>query len=170
MIYRTTTLTRAVPKHETNAMRDACERDPRPIGARDLAIELIFSVTGCRRDALTKLNLASVERLPEAGCRAGERVFIVFHEKGNVVRQVPLSSDAAKALDRWLEVRGDWEGALFTPCSKSGQLLKGASAHRRLKPRAVNAMLDRRAKQAGIPLRQDSCRPDLMAFGGLSVV
>ncbi len=65
--------------------------------------------------------------------------------KGNKQREVPLPPGAVAALEDWLAVRGDWDGALFPPLNKGGRV-----ARRRMSEQAVYAALAKRAAAAGV--------------------
>jgi len=131
---------RAVPTGELTALVRACARDTGPAGARDAAMLACLYTAGLRRSELAALALDDYTPAPPA--------LRVLHGKNDKQRAVPIPASAAAALDRWLEVRGREPGALFVPIDQAGRIAgdgKGMSAH------AIYKMLNKRARQAGIP-------------------
>jgi len=98
-------------------------------GLRDTAILELLYASGLRVSELTGLDLDDVDR--------GARTVRVLG-KGRKERVVPFGSKAARALDAWLEGRGDEAGALFL--GRRG----------RLTSRAVYTIVRASARRAGI--------------------
>jgi len=131
---------RSVPKGELTALVRACARDTSAAGARDAAMLAALYTGGLRRSELAALALDDYTPAPPA--------LRVLHGKNDKQRAVPIPASAGAALDRWLEVRGREPGALFVPIDQAGRIAgdgKGMSAH------AIYKMLNKRAKQAGVP-------------------
>ncbi len=104
---------------------------------RDQAIlETLFS-TGLRLSELCGLS-----RYLDFG--RGE---ITVRGKGEKLRLVFISARAKKSLKNYLEKRGDADEALFISLTKKGQAIG------RITPRAVQRLIDRYARQAGIGKR-----------------
>ncbi len=112
---------------------------------RDKSIlETLFS-TGLRLSELCSLNRhLNFER--------GE---ITVRGKGNKLRVVFLSPTAKKAIKNYLDKRTDAEEALFVSLTKSSKLKAQISPKviGRITPRAVQRLVDYRARQAGIQER-----------------
>ncbi len=131
---------RAVPMGELTALVKACARDTNPAGVRDVAMLAALYTGGLRRSELAALALDNYLAAPPT--------LRVLHGKNDKQREVPIPASAAAALDRWLEVRGREPGALFMPIDQAGRIAgdgAGMSAH------AIYKMLNKRARQAGIP-------------------
>ena len=111
-------------------------------GLRDKAILETFFSTGLRLSELCALNRhLNFER--------GE---ITIRGKGNKLRIVFLSPDAKKAIKNYLDKRdkkADTEEALFISLTKA----KEPKITGRITPRAVQRLVDYRARQAGIQER-----------------
>lgn len=102
---------------------------------RDKAVlEVLFS-TGLRLSELCNLNR-------KIDLNRGE---ISVRGKGDKLRVVFLSEGAKNALKKYLEKRGDAEEALFISLDKSEKTIG------RITPRAVQRLIDLRARKAGIP-------------------
>jgi len=108
-------------------------------GMRDRAIlEVLFS-TGLRVAELCALNrYANLER--------GE---ITVRGKGEKLRVVFLSDRAKGALKEYLDKRGDAEEAMFVSYTKT----KNQKVLGKITPRAVQRLVDKYARQAGIGQR-----------------
>lgn len=102
---------------------------------RDRAIlEVLFS-TGLRLSELCKLDrYLDLER--------GE---ISVRGKGDKLRVVFLADSAKKALKEYLKKRGDTEEELFISLDKNDKVIGPIT------PRAVERLVDARAREAGIP-------------------
>lgn len=104
---------------------------------RDRAIlETLFS-TGLRLSELCSLKRG-------VDLKRGE---ITVRGKGEKLRVVFLSDRAKRAIEAYLKKRPDALDALFVSISKDGRVIGGVS------PRAVERLIDRWAKAAGIPNR-----------------
>jgi len=133
---------RAVPTGELTALVKACARDTSPAGVRDAAMLAALYTGGLRRSELATLALDDYTPAPPT--------LRVLHGKNDKQRAVPIPASAAAALDRWIALRGREPGALFVPIDQTGRGAgdapgAGMSAH------AIYKMLNKRARQAGIP-------------------
>lgn len=106
-------------------------------GLRDRAILETFFSTGLRLSELCALNR-------DIDLKRGE---ISVRGKGDKLRVVFLSERAKKAIKNYLEKRGDIREALFVSVDKKGEALGRISA------RAVQRLVDARAREAGIAKR-----------------
>ncbi len=141
---------RAIPTGELTALVKACARDTSPAGVRDAAMLAALYTGGLRRSELAALTVEDYTAAPPA--------LRVLHGKNDKQRAAPIPTSAAAALDRWIALRGHAPGALFVPIDQAGRIvgdadgdvgegvgLPGMSAH------AIYKMLNKRAKQAGVP-------------------
>ncbi len=97
------------------------------------ALETLFS-TGLRLSELCNLNR-------KIDLNRGE---ISVRGKGDKLRVVFLSESTKRALKDYVEKRNDMEEALFVSLNKSGHVIG------RVTPRAVERLVDARAREAGI--------------------
>jgi len=120
---------RHIASGELRALFQACgaDRDKegkmRPPAIRDAALLAVAYGVGLRRSEIVSLDSSDYER--ENGAikvRAG---------KGNKARLVYASGGAKVMLEHWLDLRGEQEGPLFLPLTKSG-----SRAQRRLNSQA----------------------------------
>ena len=131
---------RAVPTGELTALVKACARDASPAGVRDAAMLAALYTGGLRRSELAALTVEDYTAAPPE--------LRVLHGKNDKQRKVPIPASAAAALDRWIALRGGEPDALFVPIDQTGRIAgdgAGMSAH------AIYTMLNKRARQAGIP-------------------
>lgn len=124
---------------EILALVQACSRDKRVNGARDVAMIGVLYACGLRRAELVALDLADYD--PTDGRIA------VRSGKGNKDRTAYATNATKTALDGWLAFRGAADGPLFW--------VIGRGAHnkhfgKRLTTQSVYDMLRLRAKQAGV--------------------
>jgi site-specific recombinase XerD len=127
---------RSLPTGEIAALFNACAGGG-PADVRDAALLGVLYGSGLRREEAVGLDL--VDYNPE------ERQLAV-RGKGGRQRLAHLAPGADRALGDWLALRGQDPGALFWPVDKAGQLQP-----RRLSGQAVRLILQRRARQAGVP-------------------
>lgn len=120
---------------EQGKLMAGCGLDP--AGGRDAAILAVMLRAGLRRSEVVALDLADWD--------ARERMLQIRGGKGNKDRQVPLPTAAVPLVARWLQLRGQLPGPLFTGVNKSG-----AIATRRLTDQAILVILDRLRRRAGI--------------------
>jgi site-specific recombinase XerD len=117
---------------QVRALLAACKGQDFP-ERRDHALILLMIDTGARLTEVAELQLDDLD--------LGHKVVLVWG-KGRRQRHLPLSPITAKALDRYLRVRGRHADAdlAWLWLGKKG----------RLSPSGVRQMLSRRAEQAGI--------------------
>ncbi len=104
---------------------------------RDRAILETFFSTGLRLAELCALNCT-------LNLSRGE---VTVRGKGEKLRVVFISDSARRAIKEYLEARGDAEEALFISLTKKGRVIG------RITSRAVERVVDRYAREAGIPKR-----------------
>lgn len=127
---------REIETGELLALFQVCEADKSPAGARDAAIFGLLYSCGLRRAEVASLEFGDYNSetgaLKVRGKRSKERIVYVFN-------------GAAAALNDWLSVRGDSEGALFFPINKAGKITA-----RRLTTQAIYNLLQKRLEQAKV--------------------
>lgn len=104
---------------------------------RDKAILETFFSTGLRLSELCNLSRY-------IDLKRGE---ITVRGKGDKLRVVFLSNGAKDAIGQYLAKRGDANEALFVSLSRSGEVIG------KITPRAVERLIETRAKEAGITKR-----------------
>ena len=110
---------------------------PEWLALRNLAIVALLARAGLRVGEVVALDVGDVELNERSGW------VLVRRGKGLKERRVPLSREARKALQAYLEARPGWSGdALFV--TKTG---------RRMDPGAVQRMVKAAARRAGIQKR-----------------
>lgn len=128
---------RALGAGEVRALFEACARDAnRAAGLRDAAALALLYGTGLRRAEAVGLELDAFDR------ETGE---LRVRGKGEKERLAHLVNGARRALEAWLAVRGDAQGALLTPTTKSGRVVV-----RRMTATALYLALGRRALEANV--------------------
>lgn len=129
---------RALTAGEIRALFTACAEDPRPAGVRDAAIIAVLYGGGVRRAELVQLDLS--DYTIETGATR------VRSGKGNKERITYVQGMGCTAVEVWLQVRGSEPGALFLPIHRSGKIQM-----RPMREQSVYDMLQRRAREAGVP-------------------
>lgn len=102
---------------------------------RDRAVIEMFFSTGLRLSELCSLNRTIDITRGEISVRG----------KGDKLRVVFISDGARRSLQTYLKERGDTEDALFISIGRAGNIVG------RITPRAVERLIDFRAREAGIP-------------------
>jgi site-specific recombinase XerD len=128
---------RYVEDGEVRRLVAACLADDSPGGRRDAAVLAVLFVGGLRRAEAVALNVehydATTGHLTVTG-------------KGRRQRRTALPAGGRRAMAAWLDVRGlDDPEPLFCPIDKAGRMTL-----RRLSTQAVYALVDRRARKAGV--------------------
>jgi integrase len=127
---------RYVEDGEVRRLVAACLADDSPGGRRDAAVLAVLFAGGLRRAEAVALEIddydATTGHLTVTG-------------KGRRQRRSALPAGGRRALAAWLEVRGTDEGPLFYPVDKAGRVMP-----RHLTTQAIYALVDRRARKAGI--------------------
>jgi integrase len=138
---------RDVARHEVRSLLDACDDDTTPAGVRDSALIALLLVGGFRRDEVTHITMADVDLVTG-------RV-VVTAGKGSKQRVVYVVN-ALPRITAWVAVRGDHEGPLFCPVTKSGVIVTdvdqvtGRVVGRPVTAQAVYNALTKRADHAGL--------------------
>lgn len=127
---------RELTSGEISALMQACENDHTSAGSRDSAIIAVMYVGGLRREEVTALDIGDYDR---------ETGKMVIKGKRHKERTAYLQNGAGRALEDWLNIRGNLEGALFFPVNKGGNII-----NRRMTNQAIYNMLKKRADEAGI--------------------
>lgn len=125
-------LPRVVDQRELDHLLDGPTPEDEPVWRRsrdDAILEILYG-SGVRVSELCSLDIASVNL---------QRALLTVWGKGSRERQVPLSEPALAALGQWLAVRSE-----VVPPS-SGDALFGNERGRRITPRDIRRILDRRA-------------------------
>ncbi len=102
---------------------------------RDKAVLEVFFSTGLRLSELCNLSRYIDLKRGELSVRG----------KGDKLRVVFLSDSAKKAIQNYLNKRTDAEEALFVSLTRAGKVMG------KIIPRAVERIIERRAREAGIP-------------------
>ncbi len=113
---------------EVQELHAACDAS-KAKGVRDWAIFVVFWAGGFRRTEVSRMNIESIDR-------NGPSITVIG--KRNKERTVPISSEALKAIDAWLDVRGREPGPLFTPMTKDGNVTMD-----RISPQTLYMFMDR---------------------------
>jgi len=125
---------RAVEPGELRAIFRALP--PTPSGARDRALLALVYSGGLRRAEAVALDLGDYD--PGTGA-------IRVLGKGRKERVIYARNGTREALDRWIEIRGDDPGPLFTPVHRAGRV-----EIRRMSTQAIYAALERMRERAGV--------------------
>lgn len=126
---------RALSEGEIKALFSAT--DPKTLsGARDAAMLAVLYGAGLRRKEVVNLDLASYRQADSS---------LLVRGKGNKERIVYLDEGAKRALENWIQFRGDKPGPLFLPIDKWGQ-----SYDRRLHDMAIVFRLKKLGERAEI--------------------
>ena len=136
---------RALEESEQRQFLRSVEADP---STRDRAIANLFFYTGLRLSEVAALDMADVSVWARRGhvrVRSG---------KGDAYREVPLNSSCRSSLDDWLLVRARRLSALALLDGVEGELnaLWVARTGTRMTPRAIDMVIRRLAKAAGLSL------------------
>jgi len=127
---------RYVEDGEVRRLVAACLADDSPGGRRDAAVLAVLFVGGLRRAEAVALDVDDYD---------ADSGHLTVTGKGRRQRRSALPAGGRRALAAWLEVRGTDEGPLFYPVDKAGRVTP-----RRLTTQAIYALVDRRARKAGV--------------------
>lgn len=145
---------RHLERHELSALWAAAANDPKPArGARNLAVLALLYACGLRAGEATAVDFGDLVFEPEP------RVTVLG--KGRKARVVPIPPAAARAIGRWILVRGRGAGPLLLPVLKSDKVLRRRANGRpaRLSPQALTGICLALAERAGIaPFRAHDLR------------
>ncbi|HRA65155.1 MAG TPA: tyrosine-type recombinase/integrase [Caldilinea sp.] len=122
---------------ERAVLISAAVADDRVAGMRDSAILAMLMATGIRRAELVALALEDID------LTTGK---IKIIGKGDKERTSYVADEAMDALRDWLGVRGQEDGPLFCPITKSGNLQRD----RHMSATALHYIISRRTAAAGL--------------------
>jgi site-specific recombinase XerD len=126
----------ALSRGEVDALFGTCA-EPGPEGARDAALLAILIGCGLRRTEASQLDLEHVDTTESTLRVIG---------KGNHERIAHMNAGVTDAVNAWLQIRGNAQGALLRPLTgRGGRITTG-----RLCTESIRLILKRRAKQARI--------------------
>lgn len=114
---------------------------------RDVAILRLLYDLALRRGEVVSLDLEDYD---------AENHTLAVLGKGRAAKAIlTLPEPTETALRRWIEVRGDHPGPLFTNCDRAG---KGASNEARLTGRAVHYLVRQLGRKVGLSARPHGLR------------
>jgi integrase/recombinase XerD len=130
---------------ECRCMLDA--PDPAtPVGVRDRALLAVLAYTGCRVGELCRLRVGDIKMT------SGHKI-VEIRGKGGKERRVPVSREASKRLDAWLEssgLREQSEVGLFPPARSARGRGSDGFHPRPLSPRSVQLLVARYVRALGL--------------------
>lgn len=129
---------RMIKPGEMRSLLQACYMVDRETGRRDAAILSMMYVTGMRRSEICALAVTDFD--PESG------EIRIIAGKGNKSRIAYVGGRAKDVIVAWLAERGLSPGAMFQTVDQRGNLRDGG-----MDSQSLYDMVQRRAKQAGIP-------------------
>ncbi len=142
---------RSIERGELYDLFRVCYEDGKKArGARDAAMLALLYVCGLRRSEAVSLDLADYDP---------DTLEVRVRGKGNKERLNYAEGGADRAINLWVSVRGESEGALLLPVNKGGRIVyerelrserDGANVPRRLSDQAVYDAVRRRQKEAGV--------------------
>jgi site-specific recombinase XerD len=128
---------RALALWDLRALFGTCAEDPTRAGVRDGALLAVLYGAGLRTREVVALDLADVS--------AESDTLRLRGNLGQPVRYAYLGPGSQAALEGWCAERGPLPGALFGPVEKGRYC-----PNRRLSPRVVYTIVQRRGKMAGL--------------------
>ena len=128
---------RYISHGEVRVLFDLCADDPNITGVRDSALFAVLLGAGLRRFEAAALTLDDYD--PHSGALS------IRKGKGEKARMTYLGASGRDALDYWIEWRGRRAGALLTPLTRGGRVLR-----RHMVEQTVYDIDVRRAKAARI--------------------
>lgn len=139
---------RAIDRGELYDLFRVCYTDGKKArGARDAAIFALLYVCGLRRSEVVCLKLSDYDP---------ETLEVKVRGKGNKERMVYAEGGADRAINAWVSLRGDSEGALLLPVNKGGRIIyeredrDGVKTLGRISDQAIYDVVRRRQKEAGV--------------------
>lgn len=128
---------RSLVSKESQKLLRVCKQDKSAIGKRDHALLSLMLATGLRRAEITDLNVTDFN--------GKNGLLTVQSGKGNKQRQIYLNLDCRQSIRQWRQARGNTDGKLFNPISKSGNIvnkaLTGQSIYNIVQQRATVAQI-----------------------------
>ena len=99
----------------------------RPAQIRNLIMLLVAFASGWRRSELVALDYSDVQFVLNVGMRLWQRQSKVDQEGRGRYVGIHYARDPeicpVRALERWIKMRGDWQGPLFTGVDRDGETL-----------------------------------------------
>jgi site-specific recombinase XerD len=99
---------------------------------RDTAIIALTYAAGLRRGEVVKLDVSDYKN---------EKITV--HGKGSKIRMLHLPQFSIKILNRWLHIRGDWDGAIFPAFRRGNHIVEQT----RLSTNSIEDILKKRGKK-----------------------
>ncbi|HZU12083.1 MAG TPA: tyrosine-type recombinase/integrase [Chloroflexota bacterium] len=130
---------RVLSHEEIEALFAACDRDGTPAGVRDAALLTVLFAAGLRRSEAVALDVRDYH-VPSGA-------LTVRATRDSRERVVYAAGGAARALERWIEIRGTNAGPLFVPINRGQKILL---REQRMADQSVHRMLQKRGQQAGV--------------------
>lgn len=132
----TNTVGKMLSREELIKQMDSVAKQDNNKAARDMAILAVMFEAGLRSSEVCKLDLKDYSK----------KFLHVRKSKRGKYRDCPINK-AAKYIEDWLWVRGDWEGPLFVQFKFGSQV---EILRERLAPRALNTMVAKLADKTGV--------------------
>lgn len=139
---------RSIERGELYDLFRCCYRDNKKArGARDAAIFALLYVCGLRRSEVVSLDLADYDP---------QTLEVRVRGKGNKERLGYAEGGADRAINAWVHLRGDSEGALLLPVNKGGRIIyeredrDGVRTPARMSDQAIYDVVRRRQREAGV--------------------
>lgn len=139
---------RAIERGELYDLFRICYTDDKKSrGARDAAIFALLYVCGLRRSEVVSLDLADYDP---------DTLEVKVRGKGNKERINYAEGGADRAINLWIGLRGDMEGALLLPVNKGGRIVyeredaDGVKVAARMSDQAIYDVVRRRQREAGV--------------------
>jgi len=115
-----------------------CAEDAGPAGARDAALLSLLRASNLRRAEAVALDLDDYDLALGS--------LTVRPAAAGAPRRLAVPTEARRALERWIAIRGRAAGPLFNPVNKGGRIER-----RRLSEQAIYIACQKRASEAGLP-------------------
>lgn len=132
---------RSLKPIEVKKMLTVCKRDKSTLGVRDAAIIALMVSTGLRRTEIVSIN--------KQDYMSPKGVLIVHQGKGNRQRLAVITTSTKALLNKWMKIRGQKVGALFT------RIIADRPTNNRISAQSIYNIIQIRSEQAGI----DRCTP-----------
>lgn len=138
---------RSIDRGELFELFRICYMDSKQArGARDAAALALLYVCGLRRSELVSLDVSDYDL---------ESLEVRIRGKGNKERLGYAEGGADRAINQWLSVRGDTEGALLLPINKGDRIIHERrdgeeSRPARMTDQAIYDVVRRRQREAGV--------------------
>ncbi len=130
---------RVLSRDEIESLFAACHGDATPAGIRDAALLTVLYAGGLRRSEAVALDVSDYDLSTGA--------LTIRGTKDSRERTVCATAGAARALQRWIAVRGTNPGPLFAPVNRGQKILL---REQRMADQSVYAVLRKRGEQAGV--------------------